>query len=61
MSPPAVVIHEEDSMKEIMSKFDNTDEAQLPVVDIESNLLGYISRVRMYAMYRKIISDMSSE
>ena len=48
-------------MDEIMAKFDKTDAAQLPVVDINRRLIGYISRTRMYTMYRKIVADLSTE
>lgn len=58
---PAAVISDHEPMKDIMLKFDKTDAAQLPVVDINNHLVGYISRVRMYSIYRKIISDLSSE
>ena len=58
---PAAIISENEPMKDIMQKFDSTDAAQLPVVDISNHLVGYISRVRMYSIYRKIISDLSSE
>lgn len=61
MLPPVAVLHDQDPMKEVMQKFDATDAAQLPVVDINNRLIGYISRTRMYSMYRKIISDLSSE
>ncbi len=61
MLPPVAVLHDQDPMKEVMQKFDATDAAQLPVVDTNNRLIGYISRTRMYSMYRKIISDLSSE
>ena len=33
----------------------------LPVLDEESHLIGYISRQRLYGMYRKMVADMSQE
>ena len=44
-----------------MKKFDQTDAAQLPVVDVGGVLVGYISRTRIYAMYHQIVADMSAE
>lgn len=61
MVTPAAIIGTNDPMTEVMKKFDTTDAAQLPVVDVDGRLIGYISRIRMYSMYRKIISDLSSE
>ena len=61
MQEPDAVIGENDPMDEIMAKFDKTDAAQLPVVDINRRLIGYISRTRMYTMYRKIVADLSTE
>ena len=45
----------------VMSTFDKTDAAILPVTDTEGRLIGYINRTRMYAMYRKIVADFSQE
>lgn len=50
-----------DPMEEVMRKFDKTNANYLPVVDINDRLLGFISRTRMYAMYRKMVSDLSAE
>ena len=61
MNDPEAIINEQDSMKEVMHKFEQNDAAHLPVVDIYGHLLGYISRVRMYNLYRQIITDLSSE
>lgn len=61
MLKPTVVVGENDPMDDIMRKFDKTDVAQLPVVDINGVLKGYISRTRVYSMYRQIVADMSAE
>lgn len=61
MQKPTVVVGENDPMDDIMRKFDKTDVAQLPVVDINGVLKGYISRTRVYSMYRQIVADMSAE
>ena len=36
-------------------------EHQLPVLDAENRLKGYISRQRIYTMYRKMVADMSED
>ncbi|CUQ64851.1 putative manganese-dependent inorganic pyrophosphatase [Segatella copri] len=38
MMQPAAVLTEHDSMDEVMQKFDKTDAAQLPVVDVAGGL-----------------------
>ncbi len=61
MLPPSAVLSNHDSMDEVMRKFDQTDAAQLPVVDVTGVLIGYISRTKIYSMYRQIVADMSAE
>ncbi|MCD8202858.1 MAG: chloride channel protein [Prevotella sp.] len=61
MSQPPATLGVDDPMEEVMKQFDNTDAAMLPVLDHENHLLGYISRTHMYAMYRKMVADMSEE
>ncbi len=54
MLQPSAVISENERMDEVMQKFDKTDAAQLPVVDINGVLKGYISRTKVYEVYRHI-------
>ncbi|MBQ3857110.1 MAG: CBS domain-containing protein, partial [Prevotella sp.] len=61
MMEPAATLHEHEAMTDVMKQFDATDAQQLPVVDNDEKLIGYISRMRMYSMYRKIITDLSAE
>ena len=61
MLQPSAVISDHETMSEVMKKFDDTDAAQLPVVNVNGVLQGYISRTRIYSMYRKIVADMSAE
>ena len=61
MTPPAATLGVNDPMEDVMRKFDETEAAVLPVIDNEAHLIGYISRTRMYAMYRKMVADMSAE
>lgn len=50
-----------DPMEEIMRNFDKTNANYLPVVDTNGRLTGYVSRTRMYSMYRKMVADFSNE
>jgi len=61
MMQPSATLSTHDSMDEVMRKFDKTDAAQLPVVDVTGVLQGYISRTKIYSMYRQIVADMSAE
>lgn len=61
MQEPDATLGENDPMDEIMAKFDATDAAQLPVVDVNNRLVGYISRTRVYTVYRQIVADFSTE
>ena len=61
MLQPSAVLSDHEPMDEVMKKFDETDAAQLPVVDVSGVLVGYISRTKVYSMYRQIVADMSAE
>ena len=61
MSPPAATLGVDDRMEDVMHKFEETNAAVLPVTTTDQLLIGYISRTRMYAMYRKMVADMSAE
>ena len=61
MLQPSAVLSDHEPMSEVMRKFDQTDAAQLTVVDMSGVLVGYISRTRVYSMYRQIVADMSAE
>ena len=61
MTPPSATIGVNDPMEDVMRKFEETEAAVLPVIDHDGRLIGYISRARMYAMYRKMVADMSAE
>ena len=61
MTQPAGTLGVDDPMEDVMRTFDATDTAVLPVIDTDHRLIGYISRTRMYTMYRKMVADMSAE
>ena len=50
-----------DPMTDVMQKFETTNANNLPVVDVDGTLKGYISRARTYNMYRKTVADYSAE
>lgn len=61
MSQPEATLSVNNTMEAVMKKFDQTDSSMLPVLDKENHLLGYISRTHMYAMYRKMVADLSED
>ena len=61
MSEPAATLGDETPMNEVMRTFERTQADWLPVLDKNLHLKGYISRKRMYEMYRKMVHDMSQD
>lgn len=61
MLPVAAQVGVNDSMEEVMRKFDLKGTRYLPVVNNAGHLTGYISRSRAYSMYRKMVADYSAE
>ena len=48
-------------MTQVMKTFERTQADWLPVIDESNHLKGYISRKRMYDMYRKMVHDFSQD
>jgi len=61
MAEPAAILNDGTPMTEVMKTFERTQADWLPVLDAEYHLKGYISRKRMYDMYRKMVHDMSQD
>ena len=61
MTPPPDTLGMNDPMEEVMRKFEKSNATMLPVLDTDGRLIGYITRTRMYAQYRKMVADMSEE
>ena len=61
MTPVAAKLGINDPMEDVMHKFDLKNTNYLPVVDVGNHLTGYISRTRLFSMYRKIVADFSNE
>ena len=61
MVEPAAVLSDGTPMTEVMKTFERTQADWLPVLDMENHLKGYISRKRMYTMYRKMVHDFSQD
>lgn len=61
MTPPAATLGAGDPMEDVMKTFDRTGAQNLPVVSVDGRLIGYISRTRLYSMYRQLVADFSAE
>ena len=61
MMQPAAILHDDAPMTEVMRTFDRTHADCLPVLDADSHLKGYVFRQKVYAMYRRMVADMSQD
>ena len=61
MEPPTATLLETETMSAVMKTFEQTGAEWLPVVDKDNLLKGYISRQRLYTLYRKMVHDMSED
>ena len=61
MIEPKALLSDDTPMADVMRAFDRTGANWLPVFDAENHLKGYISRQRIYTMYRKMVADMSED
>lgn len=50
-----------DPMESVMRAFEKENASYLPVIDMNNHLIGFISRTRVFSMYRKMVSDLSDE
>ena len=61
MTPPPAVLGDNDTMEEVMHKFDSTDASMLPVINSVGHLKGYVARAHLYNQYRQMVADLSAE
>ena len=61
MSKPEAVLGVNETMDRVMQRFDKSDASQLPVLDVDGRLMGYVTRTHIYKQYRKMVADMSAE
>lgn len=61
MQEPAATLRDTAPMSSVMRTFEVTHANWLPVVNADGHLLGYISRERLYTLYRKMVHDMSED
>lgn len=61
MTPVPAKVGINDRMEEVMKKFEIKNTNYLPVVDVNNRLMGYISRSRVFSLYRNMVEDLSAE
>ncbi|RRD79820.1 chloride channel protein [Alloprevotella sp. OH1205_COT-284] len=61
MSQPHAIVRTDDSMQDIMDKFQKNDAGTLPVTDADGYYVGFVSQARLYSAYREILKDFSEE
>ena len=61
MTEPKACLSDATPMADVMRAFDDTGANWLPVFDVDNRLMGYVSRQRIYTMYRKMVADMSED
>ncbi len=61
MTDPPARLRMGDPMEDVMRAFDEHHAHQLPVMDDDNHLIGYVSRSHVYALYRKMVADMSND
>jgi CIC family chloride channel protein len=61
MVVPPARIHLNDSMEEVMRKFDETKAWNLPVVDEDGKYKGFLSKSRVLNTYRQTLVDFSED
>ena len=57
---PEYQIHPEDSMEEVVKKFQVSGKYNIPVIE-RGKYLGYISRANVFSTYRKTLSEISDD
>lgn len=61
MSDPPTQLRLGDPMEDVVKAFDQYHAHQLPVMDDNNHLIGYVSRSHVYAQYRKMVADLSND
>lgn len=61
MEDPPAVLRSEDPVILVMETMDRTHASTLPVVNDLGEFVGFVSRTRLYAMYRQVMVDYSEE
>lgn len=61
MTSPPARLSIRDSMDVVMQKFDDTKAWNLPVIDDDGKYVGFVSKSKIFTVYRKVLVDFSTE
>ena len=61
MEKPVACLTIDDPMQVVMDTIEKTGADTLPVVDRDALLIGFVSKAKLYAMYRQVMVDYSEE
>lgn len=61
MSQPPAFLRLGDPMEDIVEVFDKSHAHQLPVLDENEHLVGYVSRSHIFMQYRQMVADLSND
>jgi CIC family chloride channel protein len=61
MTAVPAMLHDTDSMEQVMKKFDETQAWNLPVVNEDGHYLGFISKSKIFNAYREVLVQFSDE
>lgn len=61
MTSPPARLSIRDSMDVVMQKFDDTKAWNLPVMDDDGKYVGFVSKSKIFTVYRKVLVDFSTE
>ncbi|MDG1262814.1 MAG: chloride channel protein [Flavobacteriales bacterium] len=60
MSVPPEMIYLSDRMEEVVKKFDESGAWNLPVIDGKGQYIGFVSKSRLFTVYRQVLMDVSN-
>lgn len=60
MFMPATIVSPDEPMKDVVKKFNDTGNYNLPVIK-DGKYIGFVSRAKVFSSYRKLIKDFSDE
>lgn len=61
MTSPPARLSTKDTMDVVMQKFDETKAWNLPVIDEDGKYVGFVSKSKIFTVYRKVLVDFSTE
>jgi CIC family chloride channel protein len=61
MTAVPATLTDDESMEQVMQKFDDTQAWNLPVVDAEGRYEGFVSKSKIFNAYREVLVQFSED